>query len=221
MDNPGIDLAGAGAPAPDWAELRGAERYALLIRTAKLVCDAGEFFCVVRDISATGLRLKLFHPLPPGSGFTIELANGSAYALDRVWEANGEAGFRFASAIDVPEFIEERSPYPRRPVRLRLPLAAVLTADGVASAVRLSDLSQQGARIETDRHLALQQKVKLEARGLPLVTGSVCWRSTPHYGVVFQQRFSFDELARIAARLQLGGQGAAGLTPDGKPTRPR
>lgn len=215
-----MNFAGARAAefsSPSVEELRGAERFALLIRTAKLVCDGGEFFCVVRDISASGIRLKLFHALPGDPRALLELANGASYTVEKVWERQGEAGFRFTGTIDVPRFIEERSRWPRRPMRLRLAVPALITADGVAVPAALSDLSQQGAKIEVDRFLALQQKVKLDVRGLPPIVGNVCWRASPSYGLVFQQRFTFDELARMAAGLQLGQEdGGAGATPGGK-----
>lgn len=185
------------------AEQRGAERFALLIRTAKLVSEQGEFLCVVRDVSATGVRLKLFHPLPDIARMALELANGDFQFIEKVWEADGHAGFRFSAAIDVHAFIAEPSPWPRRPVRLRVRLPGLLHADGGASAVWLNDLSQAGGRIECSRHLAVEQRVKLEVAGLPSLIANVCWRSSPDYGLVFQQAFALADLARLTADLQL------------------
>ena len=42
------------------AEARGAERYTVLLRTAKLIAGGAEYLCVLRDISATGVKLRLF-----------------------------------------------------------------------------------------------------------------------------------------------------------------
>ena len=36
---------------------RGAPRYTSLIRAAKLVCGQGEFVCVIRDVSSTGVSV--------------------------------------------------------------------------------------------------------------------------------------------------------------------
>lgn len=204
-DIPGHDVAPpafAPQPGPTGAEQRGAERFALLIRTAKLVTEQGEFLCVVRDVSATGVRLKLFHALPPVDRMALEQANGEFHFIEKVWEADGHAGFRFAAPIDVHAFIAEASPWPRRPVRLRVRLPGLLHADGGASAVWLNDLSQAGGRIECPRHLAVEQRVKLEVAGLPPLIANVCWRSSPDYGLVFQQAFALADLARLTARLQ-------------------
>jgi hypothetical protein len=193
-------LASSGAPSG--AEQRGAERFALLIRTAKLVTEQGEFLCVVRDVSATGVRLKLFHPLPDVARMALEQANGDFHFIEKVWEADGHAGFRFSAPIDVHAFIAEASPWPRRPVRLRVRLPGLLHADGGACAVWLNDISQAGGRIECPRHIAVEQRVKLEVAGLPPLIANVCWRSSPDYGLVFQQTFALADLARLTARLQ-------------------
>ena len=196
-------------------ELRSAPRFTLLIRSAKLVCDAGEYLCVIRDVSASGLRLRIFHALPASETYQIELASGERFEVERVWEAADHAGFRFADWIDVKDFIAEASPYPKRALRLRLEFPAQIDVDGDAAHAKVLDLSREGARIETKLPLAIRQKVKLSARGLPPIIGNVCWRSSDAYGLVFQQLFTFEELARLAAQLQASSQ-PSDHSPDSK-----
>ena len=192
-------------PARSFEEMRGAQRFTLLIRTAKLVCESGEFLCLIRDVSETGLRLRLFHDLPRDTRMALELSNGEHYFIERVWERDSHAGFRFAAPIDVHAFIAEVSPYPRRPMRLRMQFPALLTADGQASAAKVHDLSTQGARIECGRFLALGQRIKLQGDHFPAVLAKVCWRSGTDYGLVFEQVFTLDALAVMAAELQQVG----------------
>ncbi len=192
-------------PARSFEEMRGAQRFTLLIRTAKLVCESGEFLCIIRDVSETGLRLRLFHDLPRDTRMAVELANGELYFIERVWERDSHAGFRFAAPIDVHAFIAEVSPYPRRQMRLRLQFSALLTADGQASAATVHDLSTQGGRIECGRFLALGQRIKLQGDHFPAVLAKVCWRSGTDYGLVFEQVFTLDALAVMAAELQQVG----------------
>jgi hypothetical protein len=192
----------AGSAELSAEELRSAPRFTLLIRSAKLICDSGEYLCVIRDVSASGVRLRIFHPLPPHDRFELELATGDRFALDRVWEAKDHAGFRFADWIDVQQFIAEASPYRKRSLRLRLDFQAEITTDTGTAAASVRDLSREGARIETTLPLAIRQKVKLAADALPPLTGTVCWRSSSAYGLVFQQVFTFEELAKLAAKLQ-------------------
>lgn len=183
-------------------ELRSAPRFTLLIRSAKLICENREYLCIIRDVSASGVRLRIFHPLPPAKKFLLELATGERFEVEHVWEAKDHAGFRFADWIDVRNFIAEASPYPKRALRLRLEFPATITADGGSAPATVRDLSREGARIETSLPLLIRQKVNFTAKGLPPIVGNVCWRSSTAYGLVFQQVFTFEELAKLAARLQ-------------------
>lgn len=183
-------------------ELRDAPRFSLIIRSAKLVCESGEYLCVVRDISATGCRLRLFHEPPPQRLLFLELANGERYAIERVWARDRHAGFRIAQPIDVNEFVVEPSPFPKRPLRLRLQLPARVVAGAMISPATLRDLSQRGGRIETVRHLAMDQQVRLEVEGLRAVYAKVRWRHQNAYGLVFDNTFRLDELAQLAFSLQ-------------------
>lgn len=188
--------------APMVEELREAPRFSLVMRTAKLLCETGEYVCVVRDLSATGTKLRLFHEIPPDSHLYLELASGQRYAMERIWHEGDHAGFRFSSPIAVSEFVEEISPHPRRPLRLRLQRPGLVTADGRDQRTMLVNISQQGACIEASGELPVGQLVRLEVPGLPLRFGHVCWRRQNAHGLVFQQSFRLDELAGYLFRLQ-------------------
>ena len=193
------------APDRSFEDMRGAQRFTLLIRTAKLVCDSGEFLCIIRDVSETGLRLRLFHDLPGEQRMALELSNGEVYFIERVWERDSHAGFRFAAPIDVQAFIAEVSPYPRRQIRLRLQFPVSVAADGLATGATVRDLSAQGARIECGRFLALGQRIKLQSDLFPATLAKVCWRAGGEYGLVFEQVFTLEEASVLAAQLQQVG----------------
>ncbi|MBK6803148.1 MAG: PilZ domain-containing protein [Novosphingobium sp.] len=193
-------------PPVDGAEQRAARRYALLLRAGKLICDGQEFLCILRDASATGFKARLFHPLPQGGRYELELGNGTRYAVEPVWARDGHAGFRFCGGkVDVHGLLEETSQYPRRQIRLKLELPVMVEAHGIARAAVLRDLSQQGALIESDFVLALRQPLLIEAHGLPPLAGRVRWRRGTAHGVVFHTGFRLDELATLAARLHSEG----------------
>lgn len=187
---------------PTFEEMREAPRFSLVMRSAKLLCETGEYVCVVRDISATGTKIRLFHEIPPDTHLYLELANGQRYAMERVWHEDDHAGFRFSSPIAVAEFVEETSVHPRRPLRVGLHRSALVTAHGRDCRAMLVNLSQQGACIEASGELPVGQQVRLEVPGLPLRFGHVCWRRKHAHGLVFQQSFRLDELARYAFELQ-------------------
>lgn len=188
--------------ANNYADMRAVPRSSLMCRTAKILCESGEYVCIVRDLSATGARLRLFHQPPPDTHLFLELANGDRYAMERVWVQGDHAGFRFSCTIDVGHFLAEPSVHPRRPIRLKLQRPVDVTVDGVVSPAMLLDLSQQGARIETGRKFALEQKLWLAVEGLPARFGCVRWRHGYTHGLVLQQSLGLDQLARLAFALQ-------------------
>jgi hypothetical protein len=189
-------------PTQDFADMRASKRSSLMFRTAKILCASGEYVCVVRDVSATGTRLRLFHAAPPDEHMFLELANGDRYAMERIWLRDGHLGLRFSCSIDVDHFISEPSLYPRRPIRLKLHQPADILVDGLVSPVMLLDLSQQGARIEAGRKLAVEQKLWLGIEGQPERFGCVRWRDAYTHGLVLQQSFPLDEFAQYAMALQ-------------------
>lgn len=208
-----MDMASQGFSTPTegtedsekYASMRSAERFKLMMRTAKLVSSVGETLCVIRDVSATGVRLRLFHDLTDDGRFTLELANGDRFDMDKMWAANSEAGFRFVEDIDVAKFLTEDSPYPKRQIRLRTRLHAIINCGNVSSTAIIKNISQQGAGIEISRHLAMTQRVRLDVEGLPTVYASVRWRSHPNYGLAFENVFKMDEFARLIWAIHLRG----------------
>lgn len=192
-------------PAGDSADLRAARRFALMLRAGKLICDGQEFLCILRDASASGFKARLFHPLPCGAAYELELGNALRFSAEPVWERDGHAGFRFVGGeINVHALLEETSPFPRRHIRLKLALPVMVEARGIVRPALLRDLSQQGALIESETVLALRQPLLIEARGLAPLAGRVRWRRGVAHGVVFHTGFRLDELAVAVARLQSG-----------------
>ncbi|OCC23909.1 hypothetical protein MB02_08800 [Croceicoccus estronivorus] len=187
-------------------------RFTLLIRTAKLVAPTGEFMCILRDASASGIRVQIFHPLPEGRNFILELPNGDRHRIETVWEEQGHAGFRFMDRVDLARLIGDPGPFPKRPVRLAVQLPALISSQGITTGIVIRNLSQTGARIECQSHLAIGQKLRLEADPLPVLEARVRWRRGTDYGVALDQTFRFEELAKLVAVLQQSSEdGSKGL----------
>jgi len=189
--------------APPGSELRSAHRYALLIRTAKIIADGREFLCIIRDASATGLKVRLFCSLPQAREVFVELVNGDRYQVELVWQAENHAGLSFREEILIDRFLDEnRGSLPRRQIWLRIALDGVLHSGGEAVRVAFRDISQQGACVESEKWLLMNELVRIETGVTPALYAKVRWRSHPRYGLIFEHTFKLDELARISAPLQ-------------------
>jgi len=197
MDDPANPKAGQESGA----DQRGAARVGLLIRPAKLVAPSGEYLCLLRDASATGVKVRCFHPLP-AQAMVLELANGERHEVERMWEAGDHAGLRFRHAVPVEYLIRESGPYAKRPLRLRVTLPGLLVAGRDVLRVTIRDISQQGARLECDEQLAIDRRFRLEIPGVAPIVAKVRWRRLPAVGLVFEETFRLEDFARLAFRLQ-------------------
>jgi hypothetical protein len=195
-----------GEALADSAELRATPRFNLLIRAAKLVSAQGEFVCVIRDVSDTGVSVRLFHALPKCDRFALHMPAGSVYELSSVWQRGGEAGFTFDQPVDVQRLINESGDYPKRGLRLALCFPARVVALGKRHEAVVENMSQQGALIACDGLLAIDQSLRIEAPGIAGdirdLRAKVRWRRDNAYGVVFDDTFTLGDFARLAARLQ-------------------
>ena len=199
------------AVAPDDAGQRAATRYTPLIRTAKITGAAGEFLCVVSDISATGVSVRLFHPLPRDPALKLEMPNGEQLAIEMVWERDGKAGFRFSTPAVLSRVLEGHSKWPKRPIRLNLDMPATLAGLGGRFDATIRNISLQGAQVESAARFALEQRLRLSSTILPEIVTKVRWRKGSLYGLIFENTFQFADLARVAALAQgvAAGKGRA------------
>ena len=196
----------APADANEGAEQRATPRFTLLIRAAKLVSDAGEFVCVIRDVSRSGVSVRLFHTPTACERVALHMPGGAIYDLQKVWQDDGEAGFAFGQPVDVAQLISESGDYPKRGLRLKLSFPVTLVTSGHRHRAVVENMSQQGARIACEGLLAIDQAVRLELPGVGPekheVRAKVRWRGEREYGVVFDDTFSLGSFALLAARLQ-------------------
>lgn len=194
---------------PNAAEQRAAPRFTLLIRAAKLVSHHGEFVCVVRDVSETGVSVKLFHTLPSGSPLELHMPGGGVYEIEPVWQRDNQAGFTFKQPVDVTTLINEASDYPKRGLRLGLCFPIRISTLTQCCEGVVANLSQQGARFECESLFAIDQNLRIETlEKIPEfseVRAKVRWRRDHSYGMVFEDTFTLGDFARLAARLQAPG----------------
>ena len=146
--------------------------------------------------------MRLFHPLPADVDLSLEMPNGDCLALERVWEEEGKAGFRFADKIDIDRIVDCPSRFARRAVRVNIEVPCDLLIGIRRVPATINNLSQQGALIATPERLSLMQRVKIRAEGMPEITGKVRWRRNDSYGLSFEDTFQFAELAALAFDLR-------------------
>lgn len=186
----------------DAADMRSAPRFTLLIRAAKLIGPQGEFVCVIRDVSETGISMRLFHALPKGKLFELSMPGGEVYTVMPVWERDNQAGFEFTEPVDIAKLIHEAGEYPTRGLRLSVCFPVTITSIKGRSEAIVENLSQQGARIECDGSFAVDQSLFIEGDQFKGARAKVRWREGSHYGLVFDDTLTLGDFARLTARMQ-------------------
>lgn len=186
----------------DPCDQRGARRYTSLIRSAKLVSSIGEFICVIRDVSASGISLRTFHRLPDDSAITLELQNGEAYPVKEVRRAECEASYQFEKPVEVERLIRETWRYPKRQLRLNIAIPLHLSTLTLGGDAQTINLSQQGARVKCDASFAIDQCLRVASPSFRETRATVRWRKDGDYGLVFDNTFSLREFALMAAAVQ-------------------
>lgn len=191
------------SPAP--RDQREAQRFTLILRAGKIMTAAGEFLCVLRDVSSGGIKVRLFHPLDLSGQCQIELAGGERYALEPVWQDHDHIGLRFASGpVETSQMLEEAGPFPKRSIRIHLreAIRIALHGGGPPILAELCDISQHGAALRCSERLAIGQHFELLSERFGPIGARIRWRRGDRYGLVFQQSFRLDDLARLIAQLQ-------------------
>ncbi len=182
------------------------ERAKTLFLAAKLITKQGEFVCVLRDVSNSGVLVRLFHKIPDEQQIALELPSGRHFEIRLLKIAGNEAEFQFVEEVDATTLIGEATDYPKRPLRVGVCFPIQIGVrderwDGV-----VENISQQGARFECEGLFAIDRTVQLagieDAKGLISVAAKVRWRRDTCYGVVFDNTLSMGELAKLCVRLQ-------------------
>lgn len=69
---------------------------------AKVLCGAFAWDCVIRDQSATGLRIQMLSSAtPPGTVQLVDLISGFAYDVKVVWQKDREFGLKIVGSHDL------------------------------------------------------------------------------------------------------------------------
>ncbi|MEM7702561.1 MAG: PilZ domain-containing protein [Pseudomonadota bacterium] len=185
-----------------------------LLRSAKVVCQTGEYICLMRDVCEDGVHLSFLHEAPIEPRIILMLSNGHTHPIQRIWAGERQAGYRFAAPIVLDEFLQERTPFAMRPVRLSVRASARVVDGSQSHLAQLLDLSTHGARFECAAPLAPGREISFQAHAMAPQLGEVIWSDVDRenrqvFGLQFRQPLNLRELAEASLRMQPYGPGPA------------
>lgn len=179
---------------PQPSERRGGERHLTLFRVGAIVIGNERELCLIRNISAGGMMLRLFTPVDVGQPVGVELKNGVPIAGSVSWVKDGQVGVAFNRPIDVLEFLSsEEGPRPRMP---RIETDAIIQVRQGASTSRLRacDISQGGVKVAASMELELNGDVVISLPGLAPQPGTVRWVAGGFAGLSFNRPLALPDL---------------------------
>ncbi|MEC3951346.1 PilZ domain-containing protein [Sphingobium sp. HWE2-09] len=181
-------------------ERRRDERAATVFTIGKISFDGRSLPCMVRDLSAGGMRIQLPAPPPPSSRVLIEMRGLDPRLAHIRWVSGHEAGLSFDLRCCPADIFAARSSQagriarqPRFPFRRDL---ALTVGDSILS-VRIDNISVGGVLLAAPGPLDLGLRGIL---GLALgdrqgIAGDICWSRNASCGFRFVQPISSVALA--------------------------
>ena len=181
---------------PRPSERRGDERHITLFRVGAIILGDQRELCLIRNISAGGMMLRLFTSVDVGQAISIELKNGVSVSGSVGWIKDGQVGVAFDQPIDVLDFLSnEDGPRPRMP---RIETGAIIQVRQGASTFRLRacDISQGGVKVALTAELLLDGEVVISLPGMAPQPGTVRWVAGRFAGLSFNRPLALPDLVK-------------------------
>lgn len=197
-------LGQAGSPLEKVAigDRREARRFTSLIKAAKITFGQFEAVCVIRDVSTTGVGLRLFHDLPAADGYELVLPNGLRHPIRHIRSEQFQHSFAFEQGVDLESLVIDAADFAKRQLRVAVHAPATVTTNAHSFRSEVYNLSQQGALLQSAAILVVQQPIKLEVKGFSTISAKVRWTDENYFGLAFDDTFTLKEFAVRVALLQ-------------------
>jgi hypothetical protein len=180
---------------PGMPERRNDERHMSLLRVGSLIVGDRRELCLIRNISAGGMLIRVYSAIAPGTRVAIELKQGEPVHGTTLWSKDELVGVTFDVPIDVLSLITTpaNAPRPRMP-RLEVSSTAWVRDDGVVHRTRVVNISQGGVRVEAPNGLPVGAQVTVTLPGLPPEQGVVRWNEAGACGITFNRVLALSQL---------------------------
>jgi len=182
----------APVPAPD---RRDGERLMTLYRVGSIQVQDRRELCLIKNISAGGMMIRLYCSVTEGTPVTVELKSGQPISGRISWTCGDQAGIAFDQAIDVIDVLSSSmgGPRPRMP---RIETNCFMTVREGANVLRVEacDISQGGLKIRGGATLVSGAEVIMTLPGLEPQPGIACWNDGEYSGLAFNKLLPLGEL---------------------------
>ena len=174
------------------------------LRVGTVTVDGKRELCLIRNVSAGGLRAHVYSPLSEGQRVSVELKANQQTEGCVSWVDGATVGISFDEEIDIAELLASQAEG-EAGMQARMPRVEADSLGEIRIGARLypintCDISQGGARIEIDHPLRIGENVVLTLQKLRPVPGVVRWYDHGQAGIGFNQVLPFHELTNWLRR---------------------
>lgn len=182
-------------PPVDDGERRQGERHMTLYRVGAILIEDRRELCLIKNISAGGMMIRLYSPVTVGVPISVELKSGQPVSGKISWVRDSQAGIVFDTPIDVIELLSASMDGPRPRMPRIATCCDIRIHDGNQPfTARGCDISQGGVKIECRQYLPAGTDVVVTLAGLEPRAGIICWCDGEHAGITFNRLLPLNEL---------------------------
>lgn len=203
-----FSLGDAAPVVPVAPDRRTGERHLSLLRVGSLKIGDRRELCLIKNISAGGMLIRAYCPVPADCPVSVELKQGEPVNGIARWVRDGFAGIEFDEPIDVLDLLSlsAEGPRPRMP-RVEVSCIGSIREGAITHRCKAINISQGGIKVESRAAIAVGAEVTVSLFGLQPCSGTVRWRDDNCYGITFSRTLSLpalvswlqDERARLRA----------------------
>jgi hypothetical protein len=176
-------------------ERRDGERLMTLYRVGSILVENRRELCLIKNISAGGMMIRLYCSVAEGTPVTVELKSGQPIQGKISWTKDQTAGVAFNRPVDVIDILSSsmEGPRPRMP-RIEVNCHATLREGANMLRVAVCDVSQGGLKIKTDTIFQQGADVIVTLAGLDPQPGIASWNLNGYAGITFNRLLPLGEL---------------------------
>lgn len=171
-------------------ERRCGTRETMVLRVGLLEAEGRTAFCLVKNISPSGVQVKLYGSLQPNCEVALKVGDESAFRGRLVWVRDQLGGIRFDEKLDPTTLLRVTqkllSMKRRSSPRVNATARAILRTGGKTISAELCDISASGAKVRTNRQIAPGPSVQLTLPGMPPIRAHVRWTEEEELGLSFE-----------------------------------
>lgn len=183
---------------PPLPEKRLSARQLTIYRVGVLIVDSRRELCLIRNISAGGVRINSHASFSVGHRVTIEFSVDAQVTGTVRWIGDGDVGVEFDEPIDVEEMLARETVlhrgWKRRLPRIEFDRMGILRVGAISHGVNARDISQGGVALEIDQKAEISSEVVVTLDGLRSIHGVVRWADEGVCGMSFNHSIPFREL---------------------------